>query len=524
MSSYIDIRLSNEEIQNYDIAFLPEDIKNRYSDTYAKYGGDDDFFFTVYSVAVTDWVISKNKEGKKVKSISSHLSNYFSKEIKRRETGTDLLSRKKAGENIFPESAADKSAVPETIKKKEVFSETAETSETAEEPDFLSNMGKVTETVIVGEIPDVKPFNSVSEIKTDEKPEDTEVTSAVFLDLISDTEENEIDEDQEMLEVKDFERHGKKRHSLIISFIVLFSVIIIAAVVVSVKGGTVKKPVKNAEPIEDFEVYGKTKVDNVESAMNKNEEKELKEQKPPEEPVKIQKQTVGGGATVKKSPSGGTNKNTMKDEEILEKYSGSNAGAGVVRAERRGFKAGGTQEGGGVFLQGGFDKDAKGMKQFVHKNIKIKVQLQFSIRSTAATTVVAVVTEGTDQIPEGSKFYGSASGYVNSRTQIRFSKLLTAGEEFSVKGFAISGRDPGIPSEVTDVSGNNIKAGVKQGLVKTAGAVVDNVASKLSGGISDAATNTSDPAESEYQKELESDKMTQEYRVPAGTSFYIYLE
>lgn len=535
MKNYVDIRLSNEDIQNFDIAFLPEDIKIRYSQSFSKYGKDEEFFFTVYSVAVTDWVLSK-QAGKSVKSVSSFLSSYLNKENKRREKNTDVVSRKKAGEDIFPGNG-----------------NAAETAENTDDLDFLDNIEKKTEFLSAKdkkenvytesdtgddepEEPSSESFSNsentnflkddrdgqppVQDSNINDDNDEPETASTAFLDLISDDEPEEIYEDEKELELQDFEKHGKKRSSLIISFIVLFSVIIVAGIFVAVNGGK-KKPEKIENPIEDFEEYGKNRVSNVENAMNKGEEEELKEQKKPVEEKKISTVSNSSSSGIRKS--GSPNKNTVKDEEILEKYSGANAGAEVVQARRKGFKPGGSQKEGGVYIKG-TKSDKPDSQEFIHKNIKIKVKLQFSIRSTASTTVVAVVTQGTEQVPEGSKFYGNASGYANSRTQIRFSKLLSAGQEFSINGFAISGQDPGIPSEVTDVSGENIKAGVKQGIGKTAANILQNVTSRVSGGVADASSNTTDPVNAEYQQKEEANKMTQEYRVPAGTGFYIYLE
>lgn len=543
MSKFIDIRLSTKDIELYGIAVLPDDIKTRYEQSYEKYGEDEEFFFTVYGVAVTDWALSKNA-GKKVKSVSSFVTSYLSKETKRKEKGKDIVTRKKAGENVYPDGALAVDNGVEEIKNSDT-------------PSFLNNIEKKSESEFLvspkkvqtvdsdndNPFPVDKDFSKESVQFSDEEDEassdvvdvdddkgeseggtleDEEPKSDAFLDLISDEDDDEVFEDEDELELQDFEKHGKKRSSLIISFIVLFSVIIIAGIAVSLSDTSIKRPV-DEEPIEDFEKYNKNKVGNVESALNKGDDKKLKEQKRPL--IAKKKKTKNRSSGSGKKRSGGKNKNTVKDEEILNKYSGSNAGAGVVRATRKGFKPGGSEKGGGVYIKGRSSDDGKETsKKFIHKNFKIKVKLQFSIRSTAATTVVAVVTQGNDQVPEGSKFYGNASGYVNNRTQIRFKTLLTAGQEFSVTGFAISGKDPGIPSEVTDVSNANIKAGVKQGVGNTASNILKNVTSRLSGGVADASSNTTEPVNEEYQKQEEANKMKQEYRVPAGTSFYIYLE
>ena len=179
--------------------------------------------------------------------------------------------------------------------------------------------------------------------------------------------------------------------------------------------------------------------------------------------------------------------------------------------------------GGGVFVKG--KKEILGKDNlFALHDVKVKVKLDFSIRSTAQSTVVATVLEETGEIPKGAKFYGSAKSFVNKRTQLAFSKLIIGADEFSVKGFAVSGKDPGIESEVTDISGENIKSEVKQGITKTAGAVVSRLAGSVGSTAGMTAANTVNPATAELAKQEDANKMRQEYRVPAGTSFFVYLE
>ena len=220
------------------------------------------------------------------------------------------------------------------------------------------------------------------------------------------------------------------------------------------------------------------------------------------------------------------NKNEEKDREILEAYAKMNdaAAAGSVQAGRkRYFVPGGENQGGGVFVKGR-KKEAKKENLFALHDVKVKVKLDFSIRSTAQSTVVVTVLEETEEIPKGAKFYGSAKSFVNKRTQLSFSKLIIGADEFSVKGFAVSGKDPGIESEVTDISGENIKSEVKQGITRTAGAVVSRLAGSVGSTAGATAANTVNPAAAELAKQEEANKMKQEYRVPAGTSFFVYLE
>ena len=220
------------------------------------------------------------------------------------------------------------------------------------------------------------------------------------------------------------------------------------------------------------------------------------------------------------------NKNEEKDREILEAYaklSDAAASGGVQPGRKRRFVPGGEGKGGGVVIKGKKEVGGKDNLFALH-DVKVKVKLDFSIRSTAQSTVVATVLEEIGEIPKGAKFYGAAKSFVNKRTQLSFSKLIIGTDEFSVKGFAVSGKDPGIESEVTDISGENIKSEVKQGFTKTAGAVVTRLAGSVGSTAGTTAANTVNPAADEMAKQEEANKMRQEYRVPAGTSFFVYLE
>ena len=306
-----------------------------------------------------------------------------------------------------------------------------------------------------------------------------------------------------------------------VTFFVLFSAFFLVITIfttVLFKGEDRKVKDENAETkFNDFsELLRGRVVGDIESAMNAKHKKDFEaetEEKRAEVPVKA--------ALAKKR-----NKNEEKDREILEAYAKmSDAAASDLTqtGRKRRFVPGGENSGGGVFVKG--KKDAgKKENMFALHDVKVKVKLDFSIRSTAQSTVVATVLEETDRIPKGAKFYGSAKSFVNKRTQLAFSKLIIGMEEFSVKGFAVSGKDPGIESEVTDISDENIKSEVKQGITKTAGTILTGLAGSVGSTAGTTAANTVNPAAAELAKQEEANKMKQEYRVPAGTSFFVYLE
>ena len=272
----------------------------------------------------------------------------------------------------------------------------------------------------------------------------------------------------------------------------------------------------------DFEDLMKGRlVGNIVGAMNISKNKKEPEY---ENPV----HGSGGEGELRKQVKNSmkNNKNIEKDREILENYSKLKDAAEYEKSSlghRRRFVPGGENQGGGVFVKEDKKKKENG-KSFAIHNLKVRTRLDFSIRSTAKSTVVATVIEDSDIIPKGAKFYGNASGFANKRTQLSFSKLIVGKEEFTVKGFAVSGKDPGIESEVTDISDENIKSDIKQGFTKTAGSIVAKLAGNAGSTVGTAALNTVNPVTSDLNQQEENNKMKQEYRVPAGTSFFVYIE
>ena len=309
-------------------------------------------------------------------------------------------------------------------------------------------------------------------------------------------------------------------------FVVLFGILLIAAFVTvflfSGNGGKRESGGSENLKINDFKEFARGRLSgNIKSAMNVSKRKGQPAGVSAEsaEQTEIQPE--------KNRPKAGQrNRNGEKDREILENYaklSDAAASSNQVTNRKRRFVPGGEGKGGGVFLKGEKKEEGKRKSLDLH-DVKVKAKLDFSIRSTAQSTVVATVTEEIGEIPKGAKFYGSAKSFVNKRTQLAFSKLIVGGEEFSVKGFAVSGKDPGIESEVTDIAGENVKSEVKRGLTKTAGTLISGLSGGIGGAVGTAANNTVNPAASELEKQEEANKMKQEYRVPAGTSFFVYIE
>ena len=309
-----------------------------------------------------------------------------------------------------------------------------------------------------------------------------------------------------------------RRKVTFIAFLSALFLILPVFTIALFKGGEKSGKDENRETkFTDFSELARGRVvGDIKSAMNAKHKKNFEvetEKKRAEAPAKA--------AAPKKR-----NKNEEKDREILEAYakmSDAAASGGTQTARKRRFVPGGESQGGGVFVKGR-KNEAKKENLFALHDVKVKVKLDFSIRSTAQATVVATVLEETGEIPKGAKFYGSAKSFVNKRTQLAFSKLIIGTDEFSVKGFAVSGKDPGIESEVTDIADENIKSEVKQGITKTAGTILTGLAGSVGSTAGATAANTVNPAAAELAKQEEANKMKQEYRVPAGTSFFVYLE
>lgn len=309
-------------------------------------------------------------------------------------------------------------------------------------------------------------------------------------------------------------------------FVILFGIVFVAAFftlfLFSGNGGKKGKEELENVKINDFSEFARGRLSgSIKSAMNASSRKAGKENGFSESVEVVGKSPEKAVSKVKK-----VNKNEEKDREILENYAKmSDAAASSIQpaGRKRRFVPGGEGKSGGVFIKG-VKAGGESKKTLNLHDVKVKARLDFSIRSTAQSTVVATVTEETGEIPKGAKFYGTARSFVNRRTQLAFSKLIVGGEEFSVKGFAVSGKDPGIESEVTDISGENVKSEVKRGLTRTAGTIVSGLSAGIGGAVGTAANNTVNPAASELEKQEEANKMKQEYRVPAGTSFFVYIE
>lgn len=237
-----------------------------------------------------------------------------------------------------------------------------------------------------------------------------------------------------------------------------------------------------------------------------------------------QSQRQGSGTARPRNTASGGGHNAKKDEEILRQYaevdpaaaaaaSGDNATNNKI-ARLNALPA--RQGGGGLNVIGG--SETKTEKASVY-DIELKAKLKFGVRSSGGNSVVATITEGKSDFPEGAIFYGTAT-FNNKRTFVRFTHAQAGERKIVLDGRAMQGKDPGLPSEVTEIAGQNAESSLKSGAIGVAGQVADNALSNLTQGATKGVLNDSTK---DLQKEQEEQKKQYEYFVPAGTTFTIYV-
>ncbi|HQO92580.1 MAG TPA: hypothetical protein PLX56_09660, partial [bacterium] len=226
--------------------------------------------------------------------------------------------------------------------------------------------------------------------------------------------------------------------------------------------------------------------------------------------------------TPSSSGTGGHSKNAQKDEEILAKYenvdpsaaSGESSPGGLSKLSSLPARSGK----GGLNIISSKESENKDEK-LNYFNIELKAALKFGIRSSGGTSVVAVLKESKGEFPEGTVFYGNAT-FNNRRTFVNFTHAVVDDRKILLDGRAMMGKDPGIPSEVTEIAGDNANASLKSGALGVTGKVADNALSRVTGGTT--AGVLSEPT-ADLQKQQEQEKKQYDYYVPANTVFTIYV-
>lgn len=242
--------------------------------------------------------------------------------------------------------------------------------------------------------------------------------------------------------------------------------------------------------------------------------------------------TRSAGTGQRQPSSGGpSGSNFEKDRDIIEQYknidpaaaaAGNPEGGSSLRYRPRPFSAGSTSDTkGGVYYTN--RPDAKGGKEDTGAlplhDVQVQSRLKFSIRSSASNQITAVSDADLEGLPAGSIFYGSGS-FSNKRTYVQFNKVRVGDREYSIKGYAVSGKDPGIASEVIEIE-NNAKITFTSGVTDAAGKVLDNLVSTATGGTTSGIVSGT---AGEVKDKNEQERARYEYRVGAGTGFIIYIE
>ena len=212
--------------------------------------------------------------------------------------------------------------------------------------------------------------------------------------------------------------------------------------------------------------------------------------------------------------------NYNKDKDIINKYKEVNPNAASDTAPVSAMFANIPKR---KNVKGGLNIIETDKKEVTEKktayNLELKVYLKKGVRSSANSRVVAILKEAKEKFPQGTIFYGTAS-FNNKRTYINFTEANIKGEMIKISGEAMTGKDPGIPSEITEISDKNASASLKSGAVGLAGKIADNALSNATGGTtSGTLSNSTNDLQGRYDK----DKLQYEYFVAAQTPFTIYL-
>lgn len=249
-----------------------------------------------------------------------------------------------------------------------------------------------------------------------------------------------------------------------------------------------------------------------------------KTEEPPQPQQRQQAQQGGTPAAQRRrgNGNGGAGRNAAKDEEILRQYSEIDPGAAASSSAGHGaglakLNALPQRQGGGLNIVGA--KNAEKQEKASYYNLELKAKLKFGVRSSGGNSVVATISEAKSDFPEGAIFYGEAT-FNNKRTFVRFTHAQAGERKIVLDGRAMQGKDPGLPSEVTEIAGQNAESSLKAGAIGVAGQVADNALANVTQGATRGVLNDSTK---DLQKEQEEQKKQYEYYVPAGTVFTIYV-
>lgn len=319
--------------------------------------------------------------------------------------------------------------------------------------------------------------------------------------------------------------------------VVVVGVIVLGIIVLKVIGGNTDVPEKSTESntkklLEGLKSYDQRDIRNMQErrpvAAPQESPLPAANTPAPEEQPSAAPQTAQAPR-----PKTGKGANYYKDKDIIEQYKEVNPGAAAaegtapaanpegnsLRYRPRPFSAGSTGDNKGGIRITGRDTGPQKTNTIQLHNTQLKARLKFSIRSSASNSITAESNQDIENIPAGSIFYGSGS-FSNKRTYVQFNRVRIGETEYDVKAYAISGKDPGIPSEVIEIE-NNAKITFTSGVMDATGKVLDNLVSSATAGAGSGVVNDTT---GEVKDKNEQQRARYEYRVGAGTTFTIYIE
>lgn len=388
--------------------------------------------------------------------------------------------------------------------------------------------------------PEKSPFeepgesrNNVSDVSNVSDPDVT--------DLVDDLTGNDEEESEPEFNTEESFAPSKevKNTKKIMQITALIAGAVLLLVVTVIPQMTKKEPkqqeetgiVDSDEILKQMREYDERDIKRQEERKPRGEIQETPLPKTAEEQQPQQRQEQPGGAIKPRAAgqgrtpgTGGSGHNARKDEEILKQYSeidpaaaAANSIPGTSNKLARLNSLPQRQGGGGLNIIGAKSDENK-EKTSVY-NVELKARLKFGVRSSGGNSVVATVSEAKSDFPEGTIFYGEAS-FNNKRTFVRFTHAQAGDRKIVLDGRAMMGKDPGLPSEVTEIAGQNAESSLKAGAIGVAGQVADNALANVTNGATRGVLNDSTK---DLQKQQEEQKKQYEYFVPAGTVFTIYV-
>lgn len=357
----------------------------------------------------------------------------------------------------------------------------------------------------------------------------------ILPDLVDDLSENGESEEPEYNTEESFAPSKEvKNTKKIMQITALIAGAVILLVVTIIPQMTRKEPKKEEETgIVDSDEILKQMREYDERDIKRQEERkprgEIQEQPLPEneqqqhlkQPGRDTPQDIKTGHG--KIRGSGSSFNAKKDEEILRQYSeidpaaasGESISASNKLARLNALPQ--RQGGGGLNVIGSKNDENTAKKSYY--NLELKARLKFGVRSSGGNSVVATISEAKGDFPEETIFYGEAS-FNNKRTFVRFTHAQAGERKIMLDGRAMTGKDPGLPSEVSEIAGQNAESSLKAGAIGVAGQVADNTLANVTQGVTRGVLNDSTK---DLQKQQEEQKKQYEYFVPAGTVFTIYV-